>query len=172
MTTESGTTFSNPMFKFLRKLPPFRWFAPACGVPMNVIPFCPELLAETGSGEAEVREKLAALLAGNVRPTAVFGANNLITMAIMKVLKKMAVAIPRDMAVIGFDDWDWAELIDPPVTVVAQPTYDIGLKAAELLLGRIKAKKGKKRLYRPALAVFEPSIIVRKSCGFSSQEEK
>jgi DNA-binding LacI/PurR family transcriptional regulator len=127
--------------------------------------FRPQLLVETEPQEAAVQQKLTALMTGEVKPTAVFAANNLMTIAIIKALRKLKIAIPDGMAVIGFDDWEGAELIEPPVTVIAQPTYDIGVKAAALLLNRIQARKSQKKPYRPSHAVFEPALIIRKSCG-------
>lgn len=128
------------------------------------IPFRPELLVETDTQLETVTAKVRELLARapGERPTAIFGANNLMTMAIVKALKRLGVAIPRDMAVIGFDDWEWAELIDPPITVVAQPVYDMGIKAAAVLIKRIKAGKPPKK---PATVVFAPQLVVRASCG-------
>ena len=104
-------------------------------------------------------EQMLAL--GEDRPTAVFGFNNLMTMAIVRALKKLEVRIPQDMAVMGFDDWEWAALVEPPITVVAQPTYEMGVKAAEMLVKRMKAFKGQKKA---VIKVFKPELIVRKSC--------
>ncbi len=126
------------------------------------IPFQPELLIESGTGETAVREKLAALFAHGPRPDAVFGFNNLMTMAIIKAVKAMEIRIPDDIAVIGFDDWEWAPLIQPPVTVVAQPAYEMGTQAASLLISRIQGKRIKAK---PVVSVFEPELIVRSSCG-------
>jgi len=132
------------------------------------IPFAPELLVQTAPDALSVAEKLQVLLKDNTEPLAIFGMNNLMTMAVIKALKAMNIKIPRDIAVLGFDDWDWAELIDPPITVIRQPTYQIGWKAATLLIKRAKnrGKSGK-----PSLIVFEPELIVRQSCG-EEQESK
>lgn len=129
------------------------------------VPFTPHLLVETEPQEEAVQRELAALLAGGEKPTAVFGANNLMTIAVIKALRRLNVAIPGGMAVLGFDDWEGAELVEPPVTVIAQPTYDIGVKAAALLLNRIKTGKAKKKPYRPSHALFQPTLVIRKSCG-------
>ena len=126
------------------------------------LPFRPELLVETDTTEAAVCEKLAWLFKRGIRPDAVFGFNNLMTMAIIKAVKTMNLKVPEDIAVIGFDDWEWAPLIQPPVTVVAQPAYEMGNKAASLLINRIQ---GKKQTKLASLCVFEPSLIVRSSCG-------
>ncbi|MEN6411460.1 MAG: substrate-binding domain-containing protein [Veillonellales bacterium] len=128
-----------------------------CGLPVDE-----RLVVETCTAQAVVLERIKQLLAMNPRPTALFGVNNLMTMSIIKALKKLAIPIPADMAVIGFDDWEWAELLEPPVTVIAQPTYDMGKKAGELLLKRIKSGRAGKR---PSVIVYPPALVVRKSCG-------
>ena len=128
----------------------------------NNILFRPEFLVTTDSDFKSVEEVLRELLSATIRPTAVFGVNNLITMAVVKSFKKLGVHIPKDIAVIGFDDWEWADLIDPPITVVRQPTYDMGCKAATILIKRMKSTKQNKT---PSLVIFQSELVVRKSCG-------
>lgn len=120
------------------------------------------LLVETVLDEAAVIRAVETVLASPEPPAAIFGANNLMTMAVVKALKKLNISIPRDIAVVGFDDWDWAELIDPPVTVVSQPTYAMGQEAATLLIKRLKSKRNSRK---PAVILFDPELVIRKSCG-------
>lgn len=129
----------------------------------NGLPFRPEYLVETAVAEQAVTGKLQTLLAGPHKPTAVFGINNVMTMAIVKALKRLRCSIPQDMAVIGFDDWEWAELLEPAVSVIAQPTYQIGEKAASILIKRIKAKTVAPK--KPSIKVYQPWLIARKSAG-------
>ena len=96
------------------------------------------------------------------RPTAIFGANDLMTMSIVSVLVKKGIRVPQDVAVIGFDDWEWAPYLNPPVTVVAQPSYAMGRRAIERLVGRIKNQYGD---VGPELEQYEPELIIRRSCG-------
>jgi len=127
------------------------------------IDFRPELLIESECSEAAVTVHLQKLLHSSLdKPTAIFGGNDLMMMAILKCLKKLTYKIPDDVAVIGFDDWEWAELIDPPVTVVAQPTYTMGQKAADLVIHGIQRSKV---LHSPSFVVYPPQLIIRKSCG-------
>ncbi len=68
--------------------------------------------------------------------------------------------IGRDLAVVGYDDVEWAELVDPPLTTIAQPITDIGRTAVRLLLDRITHPD------RPARTVRLPGRLVhRRSCG-------
>lgn len=127
--------------------------------------FREDWLVQTSADEQEVFAKLKELLAGSVgkdRPTSLFCANNMITMSVVKAIKKMGLIIPGEIAVLGFDDWEWAQLIDPPVTVVAQPVYDMGNKAAALLIKRMKGGRTPKK---PIVILFEPQLLKRKSCG-------
>lgn len=125
------------------------------------IAFRPEWVVAAPATEEAVSAAVQKLLASPQPPTALIGANNLMTMAIVKSLKKLGISVPGKMAVIGFDDWEWADLIEPPVTVVSQPTYQMGQQAATLLIKRIRSKK----IRKPSVVQFAPEIIVRKSCG-------
>ena len=55
--------------------------------------------------------------------------------------------LPRDMSLVGFDDVPWMEMVDPGITVIAQPTADLGRRAASLLLRR-SAEQARPRTWR------------------------
>jgi LacI family transcriptional regulator/LacI family repressor for deo operon, udp, cdd, tsx, nupC, and nupG len=92
-------------------------------------------------------------------PTALFVLNNLMTVGALEAVHRRKLRIPADIAVIGFDDLPWAEALDPPLTVVRQPAYEVGQAAADLLL---------KRLQDPNRAethlMLLPKLIIRSSC--------
>ncbi len=71
-------------------------------------------------------------------PTAIFSANNLTTIGVLRALRERGIRVPSDLSLIGFDDVPAGELVDPPLTVVVQPTYQLGARAAELLLRRVE----------------------------------
>jgi LacI family transcriptional regulator len=75
-------------------------------------------------------------------PTAVFAANNLICMGVLAAVSPQR---RRDVAVVGFDDLPLADAFDPPISVVAQPSVQMGVTAAELALSRIHSERGKAR---------------------------
>ena len=56
----------------------------------------------------------------------------------IEAIHKRGLKIPQDVAIIGFDDLPWAESLDPPLTVVRQPAYEVGRAATELLLRRLE----------------------------------
>lgn len=127
------------------------------------LPFTEEWLVETSNEETVLSEQLDRLLRGpGPRPTALFGANDLMTMSLVRLLKNRNMRIPQDMAVMGFDDWEWAPYLLTPITVVAQPSYEMGRRATERLVQRIR---GKLTDAEPVLEYYEPTLIVRSSCG-------
>ncbi|MGH9031999.1 MAG: LacI family DNA-binding transcriptional regulator [Acidimicrobiia bacterium] len=94
------------------------------------------------------------------RPDALFVANNQMSVGAVQALQELGRAMPDDVAVVGFDDSPWATLIRPQLSVVAQPTYDIGFTAAELL-----ATAGQQRERVQRQIVLPPKLVVRESSG-------
>ena len=83
-------------------------------------------------------ETSMALLSQSDRPDAIFTSNSLLTAGAYQAVRESRLKIPDDLAVVGFDETTWGELVDPPVTVIAQPTEEIGRTATELLFQRIQ----------------------------------
>jgi DNA-binding LacI/PurR family transcriptional regulator len=71
-------------------------------------------------------------------PSAIFWVNNLTTIGVLGALRERGVAMPSTISLVGFDDIPTGELLDPPLTVVQQPTYRMGAQAAELLIRRLR----------------------------------
>jgi len=94
------------------------------------------------------------------RPTAVFTANNFMTVGALRAARSLALRIPEDVALVGFDDLDWTTLVQPPVTVVRQPVADLGRVAGERLLRRLDGDAGPPKRIR-----LDANLIVRGSCG-------
>jgi DNA-binding LacI/PurR family transcriptional regulator len=98
------------------------------------------------------------LLEQQDRPTALFAGNNLLTIGALRAIQDMGLRIPEDISLVAFDDMDWASLIRPGLTVVAQPTYEMGRTAADLVLKRIAQSN------RPVGTVeLKPSLCLRES---------
>lgn len=85
----------------------------------------------------QAREAAMEILKRVPLPQAVIASSGLILLGITEALRETRVAIPRDIAVAGFDNMPWTQLVEPGLTVIAQPTYDMGREAMELLLQRI-----------------------------------
>ncbi len=92
------------------------------------------------------------------RPTALFTVDSLMTQGALLGLRSMGLAIPHDVALVGFDDFNLATFTDPQITVVAQPIAEIGPLAASFLLERLAGKKGPARSMR-----FPTRLVVRGS---------
>jgi LacI family transcriptional regulator len=82
-------------------------------------------------------QQMCALLSQDDLPTAVFAANNVLAVGALVALREASLRVPEDVAVACFDDLPQASLIDPFLTVAAQPAYDFGVRAVELLLERL-----------------------------------
>jgi LacI family transcriptional regulator len=97
------------------------------------------------------------------RPRALVSANNLMTLGALQAIHERGVAIPEEVAIVGFDDMPWATSLRPPLTVVRQAAEDLGRTAAQLLLERLKDPK---RLVRQV--ILPTRLIIRASCGVHS----
>jgi LacI family transcriptional regulator len=98
------------------------------------------------------------------RPTALFAVNNFIAIGAVRALQEAGLAIPEDMAVVGFDDLPLALVVEPFLTVAAQPAYEMGARATELLLDRIESDGGG-ALAEPVEVILPTELIVRRSSG-------
>jgi LacI family transcriptional regulator len=98
-----------------------------------------------------------------VPPRAIFAANEPLVIGTLRALRRLGLSIPDDVAVIGYDEYEWAEFASPALTVVDQSVRDIGRMAAEQLLSEIST--GSTTVPRPGRALAEPTLIVRDSCG-------
>lgn len=108
-------------------------------------------------GRAE--EVAKKLLEPRDRPTALFVTNNLMTTGTLRAIHAFGLRVPDEISLIGFDDMDWYPVADPPVTTVAQPAYEIGARAAQRLLMRIRSK----RQLKPRTILLPTELIVRGS---------
>lgn len=90
------------------------------------------------------------------KPTAVFAANDLLALGAIQAIKEEGLSVPSDIAVIGFDDIEFASLPEIQLTTVAQPKYDMGKMAFETLIKQLKGEGdniGKKILLEPRLII-------------------
>jgi len=115
----------------------------------------------SGGFRAELAEReVASLLELKDVPTALVVANNLMVVGALRAIRRAGLAIPRDIAIVAIDDPPWAELIDPPLTVVAQPVRKMAETAIALLLERIEQPG-----VEPVTVVMPLELRIRASCG-------
>ena len=100
------------------------------------------------------------LLALENPPTAVFAANDLMAIGAIKSIKSHQLSVPQDIAVVGFDDIQMASIMEPAITTISQPAFEIGNKAMELLLGLMAKEQIVKKQY-----ILEDQLVIRESCG-------
>ena len=124
------------------------------------VPFAPELVEGGNFGEVDGYRAAMKLLSQRQRPSAVFSANNLMTIGTMKAVRDIGLKCPEDISVACFDDFPWADVFHPQLTTVAQPVQDMAEHAAALLLDRLSGKSDE----APRHLVLRGQLIVRESC--------
>lgn len=124
------------------------------------LPFDPQLLVNGGSNTEPARLATVQLLGLDAPPTAIMAANNLMTLGAMHALRDARLEVPGQMALVGFDDFDWADFFVPRLTLIAQPVNDLGARAVHLLLQRMATPDA-----APHSVRLVPSLQLRNSCG-------
>nr|WP_276540554.1 substrate-binding domain-containing protein [Salipaludibacillus agaradhaerens] len=90
---------------------------------------------------------------------ALFVSNNVMTMGVLRYINEQQIKIPEQIAIIGFDNYDWMKITNPPLSVVEQPSYEIGEKAVHVLLERIeKGRSDKKSILLPTQLISRDSV--------------
>ncbi|MFB9429195.1 LacI family DNA-binding transcriptional regulator [Streptoalloteichus tenebrarius] len=119
-----------------------------------------ELMASGGSAVKPAEAALRRLLTLPDPPTAVVAANNNMMVGVLHAARELDVKVGVDLAVVGYDEVEWADLVDPPLTTMAQPIAEIGRTAVRMLLSRIADPDQPPRTVRlPA------RFMHRRSCG-------
>ena len=103
---------------------------------------------------------IADLLSLPHRPTAILASDNVVGLEVFKAIRALGMSIPNDLSLIAFHDADWTSVTTPPITVISQPVYNLGIESAQILIKRINgATEPPMRL---ALAT---TLIERQSVG-------
>jgi LacI family transcriptional regulator len=98
------------------------------------------------------------------RPSAVFCANDLLAIGFLQQMIQQGVDVPSDMAIVGYDDIDFAAAAAVPLSSVSQPRYELGRRACELLLAEADARTaGGGSAHRHQQVEFTPELVVRAS---------
>jgi len=124
------------------------------------LPVDEALIAYGGSQRDLARDATHALLDLADPPTALVSGNNFMTIGVMRGLADRELRVPEDIALVTFDDFEWADLFHPRLTAMAQSIGELGQRAVELLLSRIENPS------LPSRSVRLPTTFVhRDSCG-------
>ena len=121
------------------------------GIPLNMD------WVEHGHYHLEDGERLAERLMRR-GVTAIFACNDLMAYGVYRVAKRLGVSIPDDLSVVGFDNLLFSDLVDPPLTTVAQGANEIGTRAIRKLIALVENRDEQNESIR-----FEPYLVTRKS---------
>ena len=144
----------------VERLTAFREALGVAGVPLPV-----DYIRHGDFQEVSGQVQMAALLALDEPPSAVIAADNLMALGALRTLRRGGLRIPQDMALASFDDSPWFELLDPPMTAIAQPTKEIGSIAVQTLLELMHRRAAPSRL-------LDCRLMVRSSCGEAANVRK
>jgi LacI family transcriptional regulator len=98
------------------------------------VPVHDELVVRTRFTRDTAYASATRLLNSAVPPTALLAANNILGEAALGAIRDRGLRVPDDMSMVMFDDVPWARLVEPPITVAAQPAYAMGVSAARMVL--------------------------------------
>ena len=123
------------------------------------LPFGPALAPRGHWTRHGGQEAMRELMALPERPSAVFCCNDLMALGALDTAAELGLSVPRDVAVVGYDDLEWSSLVRPRLTTIVNPAYDTGRTAGNLLLDRMSGRyHGVRRM-----VVLPCRIVVRES---------
>jgi LacI family transcriptional regulator len=135
----------------------FREAIDAAGLPPEAITVIPTSSWKIADGRKAGRQ--LAQLAPAERPTAVFCANDMIALGMLQELLHAGIRVPDDIALVGYDDLEWASVSTIPLTTVRQPREEFGRTAVRMLLDEVEQGAAHEHEH----VVFMPELVVRES---------
>ena len=123
----------------------------------NMIIECPNGSLEDGKKATKKLLSLASV------PDAIFANNDLLAMGAMMTIKEKGLKIPEDIALMGFSNWFFSQLLDPPLSSVDQPGFEMGQEAARLLIRQIEMKDKDQFEIQPETKILKTRLIIRES---------
>lgn len=126
----------------------------------NNIPFRPELLIESNLNKKDGVANAAELLRANRDLDAVFCSNDTSAISAVLFFKRIGRRIPEDISIIGFNNDPGADIVEPEITTIEQPGYEMGRAATDLLIKQIESGDDG---YKPQTLVIDTRLIIRSS---------
>ncbi|GAA5163726.1 MULTISPECIES: LacI family DNA-binding transcriptional regulator [Amycolatopsis] len=120
----------------------------------------PELVVSGQSSKAGGSAALRRLMELSDPPTALVVANDVMMVGVLHEARQRDLRVGREFGIVGYDDAEWADLVEPPLTTMAQPIEEIGRRAVRLLLSRISDPNRPPETLR-----LPPRLMHRHSCG-------
>ncbi|MFO7447164.1 MAG: LacI family DNA-binding transcriptional regulator [Ignavibacteriaceae bacterium] len=122
------------------------------------LPFKEEYIIYGDFNKEKAFERSKKLLDQKDRPTAIFCSDDYMALGVIERIKQYKLSVPKDIAVVGFDNIEIGEFLKPALTTVKQPMYEIGKASSEALLGLIKKVKKS-----PVRIMLKTELIIRES---------
>jgi LacI family transcriptional regulator len=119
----------------------------------------PELIIQETNGTGSFYYLTQALLNSGKKVDAIFATSDPKAIVIMRSIQDLGLKIPQDISVMGFDNIEMSALMEPPLSTVSQPLYEIGALSAKKLIDLIKGKGPSK----PSIDILKTDLIIRKS---------
>ncbi|MCP4753399.1 MAG: LacI family transcriptional regulator [Proteobacteria bacterium] len=126
----------------------------------NGIDYDPDLVVEREYTMVDGKEGMHRLLSLPEPPTAVFAASDVLAMGALAAVKEKGLRVPEDISLAGFDDIEFAAYLDPPLTTVRIPAFEMGQLAVKALFDLIDNGPDQVRQY-----CLDTDLIIRKSCS-------
>jgi LacI family transcriptional regulator len=125
------------------------------------IPFRKEIVLEGCFNIESGYELTKKLFEENMDVEALFISNNSMSLGAYKYIKEQGIKIPEEIAIYGYDDPEWADIVDPPLSGIKQPAYQLGIYAAKKIVDTVQGNCTESR----GIKYLDPEMVVRKSCG-------
>lgn len=101
-----------------------------------------DLVGFTGQGQRQAAQQTAAMLADAPPPSALVTTDTFATLGALEAIRAAGLDCPADVSLIGFDDTPWARFTQPPLSMITQPVYEMGVAAADALIERMNGREG------------------------------
>ncbi|MBT2757775.1 LacI family DNA-binding transcriptional regulator [Mesobacillus foraminis] len=129
----------------------------------NGIDIDPSLILMVDEKKGEIAKAVQKVFSAETHPDAIFSTSSMMTLEILEGISQTRYSIPKDVALIGYDETVWSKHLYPPLSTIWQPAFEMGGLAAKKLIEMIETKKPKEVL--PKVISLDPQLIKRESCG-------
>lgn len=123
----------------------------------------PSFIVECTRGSDDEAQKITSEILQNFpkKPDAFFANNDMAAVGAMLACKSAGLRVPEDVGIVGFSNWQFCSMIDPSLSSVAQPGFNMGAKATEILLDLVEKKIQLNEFSNSV--VLETELLIRKS---------
>lgn len=120
----------------------------------------PELIIHNNLSREDGIKATKKLLKHSPTPDAIFCANDTTALSSILYLKEQGIRVPEDIAIVGFSNEPFSEVVSPSITTIKQPGFEMGQKAAELIIAQINGEPAGKK---PTIITMPTELIIRES---------